>query len=436
MSASSETSNAAARADREPIAKPIHDEGTPPKSDSVVKTDARTHTRVGWWLILGGLGCFLLWAVLAPLDKGVQEGDRVKAGDLLVRMNGVQTRANAEINRAQYMNARAMQARLLAERDGLSVIAFPKDILKVAEQDPHVSSTVEVQRQLFESRRDALRSELSALEQNIAGLQAFGRGIQESREGKNQQLRLLKEQVDSIRGLASDGYLPRNRLLEHERTLAQISASISEDSGTLGRNQSQIGELRLRVIQAQQEHQKELRSQLAEVQKEVDGLRSRLEGLEYEVANAEVKAPVDGMVAGVAVFTEGGVVAPGFRMMDIVPLDEPLVVEGQIPVHLIDSVQPGLKVELIFSAFNQNTTPRIPGVVIQISPDRLVDEKSGLPYYRLIAEATPDGGKMLATLQVKPGMPVDLFVSTGEHTMASYLLKPIKDHIRLALTEE
>jgi protease secretion system membrane fusion protein len=334
------------------------------------------------------------------------------------------------------MNARAMQARLLAERDGLSVIAFPKDILKVAEQDPHVSSTVEVQRQLFESRRDALRSELSALEQNIAGLQAFGRGIQESREGKNQQLRLLKEQVDSIRGLASDGYLPRNRLLEHERTLAQISASISEDSGTLGRNQSQIGELRLRVIQAQQEHQKELRSQLAEVQKEVDGLRSRLEGLEYEVANAEVKAPVDGMVAGVAVFTEGGVVAPGFRMMDIVPLDEPLVVEGQVPVHLIDSVQPGLKVELIFSAFNQNTTPRIPGVVIQISPDRLVDEKSGLPYYRLIAEATPDGGKMLATLQVKPGMPVDLFVSTGEHTMASYLLKPIKDHIRLALTEE
>jgi membrane fusion protein, protease secretion system len=429
-----------------------------------VKTDARVHSRLGWWLIVVFLGGFLLWAFLAPLDKGVpmggtvtvagnkkavqhltggtvdkllvKEGDTVKAGQVLVRMNSVQAHANAETSRVQFMNALATEARLMAERDGLQNIVFPPETLAAANNDPRVASTLAVQRQLFSSRQGALRSEVAALSENIAGLQAFGKGVEQSREGKLLQLKLLKQQVDGMRDLAKDGYMPRNRLLELERDAARLDASVAEDTGTLGRNQSQMGEMRLRMLQVQQDFQKELRTQLAETQKEVDALRSRLQGLDYEVNNAEVKAPVEGMVADVAVFTEGGVVAPGFRMMDIVPLDEPLVVEGQVPVHLIDSVHPKLPVELIFSAFNQNTTPRISGVVTQVSPDRLVDEKSGEPYYRMRAEVTPEGRKMLANLQVRPGMPVELFVRTGERTLANYLIKPLRDNFRMSLTEE
>ena len=433
---------------------------TPPP----VKTDARVHSRLGWWLIIVFLGSFLLWAFLAPLDKGVpmagtvtvagnkkavqhltggtvddllvKEGDVVKAGQLLVKMNSVQARSNAEITRVQYMNALATEARLLAERDGRPAINFPPETLAGASSDPRVAATVAVQRQLFASRQGALRSEVAALEQNIAGLEAFAKGVEASREGKRLQLSLLKEQIDGMRGLAKDGYMPRNRLLELERNHAQIEAAVSEDTGTLGRNLSQIGEMRLRANQVQQDFQKELRTQLAEAQKEVDALRSRLEGLDYELANAEVKAPVDGMVADVAIFTEGGVVAPGFRMMDIVPLDEPLIVEGQVPVHLIDSVHPKLPVELIFSAFNQNTTPRIPGVVTQVSPDRLIDEATGMPYYRMRAEVTPEGRKLLVDLQVRAGMPVELFVTTGERTLANYLIRPLQDNFRMSLTEE
>lgn len=433
---------------------------TPPP----VKTDARVHSRLGWWLIIVFLGSFLLWAFLAPLDKGVpmagtvtvagnkkavqhltggtvddllvKEGDVVKAGQLLVKMNSVQARSNAEITRVQYMNALATEARLLAERDGKPAINFPPETLAGASSDPRVAATVAVQRQLFASRQGALRSEVAALEQNIAGLEAFAKGVEASREGKRLQLSLLKEQIDGMRGLAKDGYMPRNRLLELERNHAQIEAAVSEDTGTLGRNLSQIGEMRLRANQVQQDFQKELRTQLAEAQKEVDALRSRLEGLDYELANAEVKAPVDGMVADVAIFTEGGVVAPGFRMMDIVPLDEPLIVEGQVPVHLIDSVHPQLPVELIFSAFNQNTTPRIPGVVTQVSPDRLIDEATGMPYYRMRAEVTPEGRKLLVDLQVRAGMPVELFVTTGERTLANYLIRPLQDNFRMSLTEE
>jgi membrane fusion protein, protease secretion system len=119
-----------------------------------------------------------------------------------------------------------------------------------------------------------------------------------------------------------------------------------------------------------------------------------------------------------------------------VPSDDPLIVDGQLPVHLIDKVHPNLKVELIFSAFNQNTTPHIPGIVTQVSADRLVDEKTGQPYYTVKAKVAPEGMKQVANLQIRPGMPVELFVKTGERTMMNYLLKPIFDHIKMSMTEE
>ena len=433
------------------------------EEDNPVKTDVRSHARLGWWLVLLGLGSFLIWATFAPLDKGVpmggtvtvagnkkavqhltggtveeifvKEGDTVTAGQALVRMNSVQARANAEITRIQFLAARITEARLLAERDGRPSLVFPPDI-QASGNDPRVATTLAVQKQLFESRQGALRSDLAATEQNIFGLTAYAAGVEESRQGKQLQLRLLKQQIDGMADLAKDGYMPRNRLLELERNAAQIEASIAEDTGNLGRNQSQVSELRLRALLRQQDYQKEVRTQLTEIQQQVDALRNRLEGLDYELNNAEVKAPVSGMVADVSIFTEGGVVSPGFRMMDIVPLDEPLVVEGQVPVHLIDSVHPKLPVELIFSAFNQNTTPRIPGIVTQVSPDRLVDEQTGMPYYRMRAEVTPEGRKMLSDLQVRPGMPVELFVRTGERTLMNYLLRPLRDNFRMSMTEE
>ena len=136
------------------------------------------------------------------------------------------------------------------------------------------------------------------------------------------------------------------------------------------------------------------------------------------------------------VFTKGAVIASGFKIMDIVPTDDPLVVEGRLPVHLVDKLHNGLDIELIFSAFNQNKTPHIPGVVTQVSADRLVDERTGEPYYKLLAKVTPEGMKKIANLKIRAGMPVDLFVKTGERTMMNYLLKPIIDHFNMAMTEE
>ena len=428
-----------------------------------IQTSATFHTRLGWWIVLAGVGGFFVWAALAPLDKGVpmsgtvtvasnkkavqhltggtvdailvKEGDSVKAGDVLIRMNAVQATANAEITRVQYFTARTTEARLVAERDGKSALMFPPE-LDHARLDPRVASNIEMQQHLFSSRRSAIQSELAALDENVAGLVQQNAGLAESRDGKRQQLQFLKEQLDGMRDLAREGYVARNRLLELERTYAQLSTAISEDISNMGRGLRQISEFRMRRLQRQQEYQKEVRTQLAETQKEASGLANRLSGLDHDLSNVLVRAPVDGTVVAMNVFTHGGVIAPGFRMMDIVPSHDPLVVDGQLPVHLIDKVHPNLKVELIFSAFNQNLTPHVPGIVTHVSADRLVDEKSGQPYYMVKAKVAPEGVRMIADLQIRPGMPVDLFVKTGERTMLNYLVKPVTDHLKLAMTEE
>ena len=372
-----------------------------------VNTDARSHTRMGWWIVIVGVGGFLLWATFAPLDKGVpisgtvavatsrkeiqhptggiiqdilvKEGDVVKAGQTLVSMNDTQTRSLAEIARVQYFTASAAEARLTAERDEKRSITFPPE-LENAKDDPRVITNNKLQKQLFTSRRMGIQTELG----------------------------ILKEQLNNLRDLAKEGYVARNRMLDLELTYVHL----------------------------QQEYQKEVRTQLSDVQKEAEALRTRLINLDFDLANVEVKAPVDGTIVGLNVFTRGGVVGPGSKLMEIVPSDDLLVVEGQVPVHLIDKVHPDLKVELIFSAFNQNLTPHIPGIVTHVSADRLIDEITKQPYYKLRAKVAPEGMKMVAHLQIRPGMPVDLFVKTGERTMMNYILKPILDHVKMSLTEE
>ena len=428
-----------------------------------VKTDARVHTRLGWMIVIAGVGSFFLWASLAPLDKGVpvsgtvtvatnkkaiqhptgglveqilvREGEAVKAGQPLVRMNDIQARAQAEVSRVQYFTARASEARLTAERDGSASVAFPPE-LENAKDDPRVAANISLQNQLFSSRRAAIRSDLAAIEENIAGLKLQSQGLQESLDSKKRQLAFLQEQLDGMRDLARDGYVARNRLLELERTYAQINGAISEDIGNIGRAQRQIAELALRRTQRQQEYQKEVRTQLSDAQKEAEALENRLVSLDFDLANAIVKAPVDGTVVSMNVFTHGGVISPGFRMMDIVPSADHLVVEGMVPVNLIDKVHKDLEVELIFSAFNQDTTPHVPGIVTMVSADRLVDEQTGAPYYKMKAVVTPEGMKLIEHLQVRPGMPVDLFIRTGERTLLNYLLKPLADHLKASLTEE
>jgi membrane fusion protein, protease secretion system len=136
------------------------------------------------------------------------------------------------------------------------------------------------------------------------------------------------------------------------------------------------------------------------------------------------------------VFTKGAVVAPGFKLMDIVPKEDGLVIDGQLPVNLVDKVYAGLPVNMLFTAFNQNKTPRIPGVITNVSADRFTDERTGQPYYKVTSKVAPEGLKLIDGLKIRPGMPVEMFIVTGERTMMNYLFKPIFDHLKLSMSEE
>ena len=430
---------------------------------SRVETDETVHTRLGWWIVLAGFGGFILWASFAPLDKGVpitgtvavashlqavqhqtggiidsilvKEGDQVELGQVLVRMNDVQIKAQAEITRSQLFAARAIEARLLAERDGKDTIAFPEDLLS-QQSDPRIANNIIIQNQLFTSRKSALRHEIAALDEITAGLKMQIRGLEASKVSKNQQLKFLEEQLVNLRDLSKDGFVPRNRVLDVERTYTQLLGEISADTGNIGRIQRQIAESEQRRIHRLEENQKEVRQKLSDVQRETEALSSRLYGQDFEVANIEVKAPVAGTVVGMNVFTVGGIIGPGFKLMDIVPRDDMLIITGQVPVHLIDRVHIDLQVDLIFSALNQKKTPNIPGIVTQVSADRLTDERTGLPYYTIKAKVTPEGMKKLFDQQIRAGMPVEVFIKTGERSLMSYLFKPILDRVHSSMSEE
>lgn len=427
--------------------------------------DPKSYSRLGWLIVLAGFGGFLLWALLAPLDKGVplsgtvvaesnrqavqfqaggtveailvKDGDIVKAGQTLVRMNKVQVQSAVEMTRGQYLTALASEARLLAERDGVRTIRFPPEITE-GKADPKIAELMHLQSQLLSSRHASLQAELGAYDENIAGLKLQISATEESLQNKKVQLGFLKEQLDGMRDLAKEGYVARSRLLELERTYAQVNGAISEDIGQIGRSRRQVAEYVLRKGQRSQDYQKEVRTQLNDIRNESAAQGSRMTAQTFELANTEIKSPADGTVVGLAVFTPGGVIPAGFRLMDIVPTGDPLVVEGQLAVNLIDKVYAGLPVELMFSAFNVNSTPHIPGEVVQVSADRTVDERTGTPYYKVRVKVTPEGQKLIAKnkLDIQSGMPVDLFVKTGERTMMNYLFRPLIDRAKTSLTED
>ena len=390
-----------------------------------VNTDARAYSRMGWMIVLLGVGGFLLWALLAPLDKGVplsgtvasetnrqavqhlaggtvqqllvRDGDVVRQGQVLVRMNPVTAQSAVEVTETQYLTALAHVARLEAERDGLKKIAFPEELLK-RRSEPRVAEMMSLQEQLLLSRQGSLQNELGGLDESIAGLKLQVAGLQESRDSKKEQVAILKEQLAGMRDLAKEGYVARNRLLDLERTYAQLGGAISEDIGNIGRAQRQVAELSLRRAQRLQDYQKEVRTQLSDYRKEADAHAARLEAQRFELGNVEVKAPASGTVVNLAVFTNGGVVPPGFKLMEIVPSGAPLIVDGQLPTNLVDKVRPGLPVELLFSAFNTNKTPHIEGELTHISADRSVDERTGFPYYKVHVKVTPEWARSMIGL--------------------------------------
>lgn len=432
--------------------------------EQVIDIDDRRHSRWGVWLVLTGFGGFLLWASLAPLDAGVvatatvnvtdarktiqhltggsvrsilvHEGDNVQRGQALIELDATRAIAEQGVVSAQYIVVRTVENRLQAERDSAQVVRFDPQLISQFTNDPRLISAMVLQQRLFNTRRAALLGEASILRENILGAEEQLNGLRQIQGSRSAQVNFLRQEMDGVRSLAAEGYVARNRLLELERSSADLSAALSQNVADIGRTRNQIAELKLRILQLEQDYQKEVQSQLSDTQKEATALADRLRALDYEVANTVIRSPIDGVVLGLNVSTIGGVIQAGSKIMDVVPADEPLQVDAMIPVQAIDKMTPGLPVDITFPAFNHAQTPSIPGRVLTISADRLIDETNKQPYYLAQVEVTSAGMHKLGSSMIRPGMPATVTIKTGERNLMSYLMKPMFDRIDGAFKEQ
>ncbi|CAI8893722.1 Type I secretion system membrane fusion protein PrsE [Pseudomonas fluorescens] len=431
---------------------------------SVVDLDVGKPARWGVWLVLAGFGGFLLWSWLAPLDAGVvatgtvkvtsnrkavqhlsggtveailvREGDLVTKGQEVVRLDSLRAAAEQGAVSAQYIVSKTVENRLEAERDNRDVVNFDPELLKRFKDDHRLEAAMDLQQRLLDTRRAGLAGEISILQENLAASAVQLKGLQQVYSARASQISFLNQELQGTRVLTAEGYVPRNRLLELERSNADLAAGQAENLNNIARVRSQTTEIKLRILQRQHDYLKEVESQLTETAKENTTLADRLRALDYEVTHTVIRSPIDGMVQALSIATVGGIIQPGFKIMEIVPVNEPLQVDAMIPVQAIDKMFPGLPVDISFPAFNHAQTPNIPGRVMTISADRLMDEESKQPFYLAQVEVTPDGMSLLGTNHIRPGMPASVTIKTGERNMLSYLLKPMLERVDSSFKEQ
>ena len=419
--------------------------------------------RIGLWALALGLGGFLLWAGLAPLDEGVpgqgmvtidtkskavqhlsggiikevlvKEGEVVKEGQLLIKLDEATTRANFEAARQRYLGLLAMEARLLAEQQGLGKISWQPD-LREALTDPQIARMALTQEQLYGSRRSSLQADLQSIEESIQGQQALLQAYSAMLGNRRNQLALLSEEHKNTSEMVKEGYAPRNRQLELERMLSEINSSIAELLGNSTRAQRAINEMRQRAIVRQQDYRKDVESQLAEVGREVQADAQKYQAVKDDLGRVDIKSPAAGQVVGLTVQTVGGVIGSGQKLMDIVPTSQALMLEARISPHLIDRVHAELPVDVRFSSFANSPQLVVDGKVASVSGDLLIDNRNGAGYYLVRVAVTPEGLKKLGKRQMQPGMPVEVVFRTGERSMLTYLLHPLTRRMAASMKEE
>jgi protease secretion system membrane fusion protein len=427
-------------------------------------SDTRAVARTGLLVLAVGFGGFLLWAGLAPLDEGVptqgmvtldtkrktvqhlsgglvkevlvQEGQQVKEGQPLLRLDGAVAKANFEAVRQRYLGYRAMQSRLFAEQAGNGVINFHPDV-KAAMNDPLIQQQVSTQQQLIQARRAALAADLQGIEESTQGLKEQLGSYQNILVQRRSQLALLTEELTNTRGMVKEGYAPRNRQLELERMVAESNAAIADLTGNSMRVSRQVAELTQRSMARKQEYRKEIESQLADVTREVQSDAEKFVAVTADLDRMEIKSPANGQVVGLTVQTVGAVLQPGQKLLDVVPNQQTLLLEAHIPPHLIDKVQTGLMADIRFNSFAHSPQLVVDGKVMSVSGDLLSDpQQPQYSYYLARVQVTPEGIKTLGTRQMQPGMPAEIVIKTGERSLLTYLLHPLTKRMAASMKEE
>lgn len=411
-------------------------------------------------VMFGGLGT---WAALAPLDGAiiaqgvvtvfskrktvqhleggivseilVRDGDYVEAGQLLLRLDDTRVNANLAIVDGKLDVLRTREARLIAERDRETSVSFPVSLVE-RETNLKLADTLRGERELFAARAVALKGEIEILGQKVQQFKKQIEGLEAQRRAKGAQLELIVEEVMGLRQLYEKGYAPKTRILALERTAEQLAGERGEHVAEIARARNSINEAELQKIQVEKEFRQEVVAELQTVQAEILDMEERRVAVDDEFRRVDVRAPQAGNVVGLDVHTVGGVIGAAQSILEIVPLEDELVIEANVQPQDIDKVAAGLVAVVRLSAFNLRNTPELNGTVFTASADSLVDQATGTPFYLVGIRIDPAELTKLEGLELRPGMPAEVFVNTGERTALSYLLKPLADGLARAMRDD
>lgn len=404
----------------------------------------------GWIILLlffGGIGG---WSVTAPLNgavigkavakvegnrKSVQhldggvikelrvrEGDRVEVGTVLVVLDDSQILADYDVLLRQDAMLRATEARLLAELRGDQAIDFPRELLERTE--PYARTAIEGQVKEFATRSAALAGLEQVLNQRKAQLRQQMAGNQAQADFFRAELNSALEEEQSLAGLVKRGLVTRTRMLDLNRMTNELRGKIADAEAKVATAEEALGEYDNQIDQHEKDRMADITHDLRETQLKLLEVGPRLRSTSVSLGRTEIRSPYAGQVVDLNVFSVGGVIGGGQRILDVVPDQTPLVFEAQIAVEDISDIHPGMAAVIHFTSYKQRTIPLIHGKVSRISADRLVEERTGVPYY--LAYVDIDLDELAASPQIKlyPGMPATVLITTQERTPLDYLIGP------------
>jgi HlyD family secretion protein len=366
----------------------------------------------------------------------VKDGDAVKAGDVLVRLDDTVTRASLAIVTKGLNGLYARQARLEAEQRGDRSIRFSQALIDAAASDADVRAVMDSEQKLFEDRSSARVGQKAQLKQRIDQSKEELAGLWAQEKAKSQEIDLIQKELTGVRELYQKQLVQLSRVTQLERDAARLDGDRGQFIASSAQVKGKITETELQIIQVDKDLSTEVSKDLRETNDKIGELVERKVTAEDQLRRVDIRAPQDGMVMQSTVHTIGGVVTAGDTIMLIVPQTDNLSVEARVNPQDIDQLQVGQKTLLRFSAFNQRTTPELIGLVSRVSADTTTDQRTGQSYYTIRVALPPEEVARLGDVKVIPGMPVEAFVQTGDRTMMSYLVKPLEDQLMRTFREK
>jgi HlyD family secretion protein len=362
------------------------------------------------------------------------DGDLVKAGDVVVRLDDTVTKANLAIVTKNLDALWARAARLEAEQRGADKIVFPAMLLDRA-NDPDVKNLMASETKLFEVRTTGRTGQKAQLHERITQLNEEIGGLNAQEQAKDQEIALVEKELVGVRSLYDQHLVQLTRLTTLERDGARLAGERAQYIASKAQAKGKITETELQIIQVDKDMVSDVSKDLRDANDKIGEYIERKVTAEDQLRRVDIRAPQDGMVEQSTVHTVGGVITAGDAIMMIVPQADDLQVEAKVNPQDIDKLQIGEKTLLRLSAFNQRTTPELNGVITRVSPDVTTDQRTGQSYYTIRVSMPPAEVARLGEVKLIPGMPVEAFVQTGNRTMLSYLIKPMHDQLMRAFRE-